>query len=113
MCWILPVAKDTARRLLAQAAHRAIGIDIDRATVAHAAAQYARPNLRYVAGDARSIPLAAASVDIVVSFETLEHFAEQEAFLAEVHRVMRPGGVLVISTPDSDVYSPVGANANT
>ena len=99
--------------LLAQTARRVIGIDVDRATVAHAAAQYARPNLSYVAGDARGIPLAAASVDVVVSFETLEHFAEQELFLAEVGRVMRPDGVLVISTPDSDVYSPVGGAANT
>ena len=99
--------------LLAQTARRVIGIDIDIATVVHAAAQYARPNLRYIAGDARGIPLAAASVDIVVSFETLEHFSEQEAFLAEIRRIMRPDGVLVISTPDSDVYSPVGGAANT
>jgi hypothetical protein len=99
--------------LLAQVAGRVTGIDIDPATVAHAATQYARGNLRYIAGDARSIPLAAASVDVVVSFETLEHFAEQEAFLGEIRRVMRPDGVLVISTPDSDVYSPVGGLPNT
>src|SRR3954464_2713972 len=99
--------------LLAQVAGRVIGVDVDPATVAHAATQYARANLRYIAGDARSIPLAAASVDVVVSFETLEHFAEQEAFLVEIRRVMRPDGVLVISTPDSDVYSPVGGAANT
>jgi SAM-dependent methyltransferase len=98
--------------LLAQVARRVTGIDIDRPTLAHAAAQYVRPNLRYVAGDARAIPVATASVDTVVSFETLEHFAEQDAFLLEVHRVSRTGGLLVISTPDCDVYSPVGAGAN-
>lgn len=85
--------------LLAQVAHRVIGVDIDRPTVAHAATQYVRANLHYVTGDARGIPLASASVDLVVSFETLEHFAEQEMFLAEVRRVLRPGGLLVISTP--------------
>lgn len=99
--------------LLAQVARRVIGVDIDPPTVAHAATQYVRANLHYVTGDARGIPLASASVDLVVSFETLEHFAEQEMFLAEVRRVLRPGGLLVISTPDSDVYSPVGAGANT
>jgi 2-polyprenyl-3-methyl-5-hydroxy-6-metoxy-1,4-benzoquinol methylase len=99
--------------LLAQVARSVIGVDIDGPTVSHAATQYIRPNLHYVAGDARAIPLATASIDVVISFETLEHFAEQEMFLAELRRVMRPGGLLVISTPDSDVYSPVGAGANT
>ena len=40
---------------------------------AHAARAYSRSNLRFVAGDVRSIPLRSASIDVVVSFETLEH----------------------------------------
>jgi SAM-dependent methyltransferase len=98
--------------MLAQVARRVVGVDVDVATVAHAAAEYAGANLYYIAGDARRIPLATASVDTVVSFETLEHFAEQEAFLAELCRVLRPHGVLILSTPDSDVYSPIGGPAN-
>jgi ubiquinone/menaquinone biosynthesis C-methylase UbiE len=76
--------------LLAQVARRAIGIDVAASVSAHAAAAYAGPNLHYLTGDARSIPLAAGCVDVVVSFETLEHFAEQEQFLAELRRVLRP-----------------------
>src|ERR1700693_1804642 len=52
--------------LLAQVAPRVIGVDIDRSTLAHAAGQYVRSNLRYVAGDARAIPVATASVDTIV-----------------------------------------------
>ena len=98
--------------LLAQVARHAVGVEIDRPTLSHAAAQYRRPNLRYVAGDACRLPMAAASVDIAVSFETLEHLGEQEAFLAEIRRVLRPGGILLISTPDRDVYSPLGSSPN-
>src|SRR5437763_4277161 len=67
--------------LLAQVARHVIGVDIDCPSIAHAAVEYARANLHYVAGDATRVPLAAASFDVVVSFETLEHFAGQEAFL--------------------------------
>jgi GT2 family glycosyltransferase/tetratricopeptide (TPR) repeat protein/SAM-dependent methyltransferase len=98
--------------LLSQVARSVVGIEVDSATVEHATKSYQRRNLRYVAGDARSLPIATATIDIVTSFETLEHFREHELFLAEVARVLRPGGMLVISTPDRDVYSPVGEPAN-
>jgi glycosyltransferase involved in cell wall biosynthesis/SAM-dependent methyltransferase len=56
-------------------------------------------------GDCRCIPLPAGSVDVVVSFETIEHIAEQELFLSEIRRVLRPLGVLIISSPDKENYS--------
>lgn len=98
--------------LLAQVARSVVGVEIDPAAVTHAARAYSRPNLSYVNGDARAIPLPDACVDVVVSFETLEHFFEHDAFLNEVKRVLRPGGRFVISSPDRDVYSPLGSSAN-
>jgi len=98
--------------LIAQVARMVIGVEVDPATVAHATVEYARPNLHYITGDARRIPLATASVDVVTSFETLEHLAEQDEFLAEIRRILRPGGALIMSTPDCDVYSPIGVAAN-
>jgi SAM-dependent methyltransferase len=98
--------------LLAQVAKSAIGIDISAEAADHAASQYRSPNLRYLQGDARKIPLADESVDIVTSFETIEHFYEQDEFLAEVRRVLRPGGRLIVSSPDRDIYSPPGGIAN-
>jgi SAM-dependent methyltransferase len=41
---------------------------------------------------------------VVVSFETVEHVPEPRAFLHECHRVMAPGGVLIMSTPNKPVY---------
>ena len=78
--------------IVAQVAHGVIGVDVDHGTVAHAAKSYKRPNLRFVQGDARRIPLPEASVDVVTSFETLEHFVEHEDFFREVNRILRPEG---------------------
>jgi len=78
--------------LLAQAAAEVVGVDIDAQTVHHAERQYASPRLRFLVGNATAIPVPAGSVDVVTSFETIEHFQDHELFLAEVDRVLRPGG---------------------
>ena len=98
--------------LLAQTAKSVVGVEISPDAARHAAASYRVPNLRFLEGDARSLPLPDASVDAVVSFETIEHFYEQEQFLAEIKRVLRPGGRLIVSSPERDVYSPPGSAAN-
>src|SRR5690606_31157867 len=88
------------------------GVEIDPVVVEAAAREFSRDNLSYLQGDARAIPLADDSVDVVVSFETLEHLFEQDKFLAEIRRVLRPEGLLIISTPDRDCYSPAGSPPN-
>jgi SAM-dependent methyltransferase len=98
--------------MLAQVAKSAIGVEIAADAVAHAKSSYQRANLTYLQGDARSIPVADASCDVVVSFETIEHFAEQQQFLNEVRRVLRPGGLFIVSTPDRDNYSPPDSPVN-
>ena len=98
--------------LLAQVARSVVGIEYAGPTVAAAAGNFPRPNLHFLRGDARALPLADASVDIAVSFETIEHFDRQHDFLHEIHRVLRPGGCFIVSTPDRDIYSPAGSAAN-
>ena len=98
--------------LLASVARSATGVEIDVKTVAHAKNNYQFPNLRYLQGDALALPLADASVDVVVSFETLEHVTDQNRFLTEVRRVLRPEGLFIVSTPDRAVYSAAGTNPN-
>ncbi|MFC7552845.1 class I SAM-dependent methyltransferase [Pseudoroseomonas wenyumeiae] len=77
--------------LLAQVARSVIGVDVAEGAVDYAQQNYKRDNLRFLHGDGRAIPVADASVDVVVSFETLEHLYEQDMFLAECRRVLRPG----------------------
>jgi GT2 family glycosyltransferase/SAM-dependent methyltransferase/glycosyltransferase involved in cell wall biosynthesis len=98
--------------ILAQVARSVIGVEIDAATVVGSRKEFPRANLRFEQGDAQALPLPSASFDVVVSFETLEHLPEQDRFLAELRRVLRPGGLLIISTPDRDIYSPTGMAPN-
>ena len=82
-----------------------VGVDIDAQSVRFANENYARHNLSFASGSATQIPITNAAVDVVVSFETIEHFAEHDAFLREIKRVLKPDGVLLMSSPDRDVYS--------
>ncbi|MFO1311060.1 MAG: class I SAM-dependent methyltransferase [Burkholderiales bacterium] len=97
---------------LAALAREVTGVDLSAETVRHASERYRRSNLRFVAASVTSIPMARASVDLVVSFETIEHLAEQAAMLAEFRRVLAPDGVLVLSSPNKPVYSGNGAFRN-
>jgi ubiquinone/menaquinone biosynthesis C-methylase UbiE len=98
--------------MLAGSARSVIGVDISPAAVEHARGRYRLPNLEFSCGSCSAIPLADASVDLVVSFETLEHHAEHAKMLTEVRRVLRPGGLLVISTPDKLEYTDKPVNRN-
>ena len=113
-CDVLDVASGEGygSALIAQTAKSVVGVEISDNAVTHAVSSYPRSNLRFLQGDARQLPLGPSSVDIVVSFETLEHFFEHERFVEEVRRVLRPGGRLILSSPERDVYSVDGSAAN-
>src|SRR3954471_14002428 len=91
--------------MLANSAARVIGVDISAAAVYHAADRYKKENLEYKVGSCADIPVPDASVDMVVSFETLEHHDQHEQMMREFKRVLRPAGVVLISSPDKDHYS--------
>jgi SAM-dependent methyltransferase len=90
--------------LLAQTASTVTGIDIDAKTVEHARANY--PGVDFRAGSATDLSaFADDAFEAVVAFEMIEHVAEQEQVLAEIARVLAPGGLLVMSTPERQAYS--------
>ncbi len=92
--------------MLAEVAERVIGIDLSAEAVEHARVAYgAAPNLEFRIGDATASGLPAAMADLVVSFETIEHLAAQEAMIRELQRILKPDGLLVISSPNRPVYS--------
>ena len=91
--------------MIAQDAQRVYGVDVSDKVVAHATQRFKHDNLTFHQGFCAEIPLPDACVDIVVSFETLEHIFEQDAFLDECRRVLRPDGILVISTPNLEIYN--------
>lgn len=99
--------------MLAAHARSVCGVDISAEAVAHATATYAGiKGLRFIPGDAAAIPLPDDSIDLVVSFETIEHHDRHEEMLAEIRRVLRPDGILIISSPNRVVYSELAGYHN-
>jgi glycosyltransferase involved in cell wall biosynthesis/ubiquinone/menaquinone biosynthesis C-methylase UbiE len=98
--------------ILATAAGHVVGVDISAEAVAHAAAKYRRDNLEFRTGSCAAIPLPDGSIDVAVSFETIEHHAEHHEMMRELKRVLVPGGLLVISSPDRLHYSDVPGTEN-
>jgi SAM-dependent methyltransferase len=78
-----------------------IGVDIAAEACEHAHAKY---GVETRVGSAETMPLSDGEVDVVVSFETIEHLHDVKAFIRESHRVLSPGGRLIISTPNLPVY---------
>src|SRR4030095_10516446 len=77
--------------ILAKSAHKVIGIDIDPEVVKYAGEKYEEiKNLEFITGPAENIPLSNNSIDVVVSYETIEHLdqASQDIFLLEIKRVL-------------------------
>jgi SAM-dependent methyltransferase len=55
---------------------------------------------------AEHLPVADASYDVYVSFETIEHVVHDDSLLSEASRVLKPGGLLLVSTPNRDLLDP-------
>jgi len=92
--------------LLARGAASVVGVDVSQAANDHARRTYpGLGNVEFKAGSCTAIPAADASFDAAVSFETLEHIAEQEEFMGELARVLKPGGLLLISCPNKAEYT--------
>ena len=98
--------------LLAHTAGRVTGVDISTDAIAHARERYPRDNLEFIHGSVTELSLPDASVDAIVSFETVEHLSAQREMLAEFRRVLSPSGLLVISSPNRPVYNEGGAIEN-
>ena len=90
--------------LIADVARRVIGLDYDESAVAHVKARY--PRVEMLHGNLASLPLPNAAVDVVVNFQVIEHLWDQGQFVAECLRALRPGGVLLMSTPNRITFSP-------
>ena len=89
-------------RLLAEkgGAKKVFGVDICEPAIEYARTRHLADGCVYQVSDATATGMADASIDVVVSFETLEHIPDDVALLHEFARILKPGGTLICSTPN-------------
>ncbi len=74
------------------------GVDLAQTAVDFCNSEYIRRHgLSFIAGDAENLPLTDACCDILINVESSLNYPDQERFLAEVDRVLRPGGHFLLA----------------
>ncbi|HEX9231710.1 MAG TPA: methyltransferase domain-containing protein [Jatrophihabitantaceae bacterium] len=90
--------------LMATVARRVIGLDYDERTIEHAAATY--PQAAFLRANLAALPVRESAFDAVASLQVIEHVWDHEHFLGECARTLRPGGMLIVTTPNRLTLSP-------
>lgn len=85
---------------------RVVGVDYDAATTVHAARTHGGERAAYLRGALTALPLVTGTADVTVSLQVLEHIWTPGDYVRELARVTRPGGVVVLSTPNRLTFSP-------
>jgi SAM-dependent methyltransferase len=87
--------------LFARCAREVHAFDASAEAIAAARARHARPNLHFHVHDAtRPFPVPDASADVVFASEVIEHLQGGPAFLAAAARALKPGGRILLKTPN-------------
>lgn len=90
---------------LAKFAKSIVGVDVSEDAILYSRKHYASNNIVYVKGDGKRIPADDHVFDVVVCFETIEHLDDYHVFMAEINRVLKPDGLLVLSTPNDKEFA--------
>jgi SAM-dependent methyltransferase len=110
--WLLEVGagEGYGSALLAERVPGVLALDYDPSAIAHLARRY--PSLAAVRANLAALPVAGGTIDTVVSLQVIEHVWDHPQFLAECARVLRPGGLLALSTPNRLTFSPGSSGAD-
>jgi SAM-dependent methyltransferase len=92
--------------MLGEAAASVVGLDLEPDVIDHARARY--PRIRFEVADLLELPFPDATFDAVVSLQVIEHLQRPLEFVSECARVLKPGGALVLATPNRLTFSPQG-----
>jgi len=91
--------------MLGEKASFVYGVDISDEAIGHAQLKYNKQNIKFIKGSTDEIPLKDESVDVIVSFETIEHHDKHHEMISECKRVLKKDGIFIISSPDKYYYS--------
>ena len=98
-------------RMIAGHARQVVGCDVNAEDLAHARElNKGVMNLRYETNDALNLSYADGSFDLLVSCEVIEHVGRPERMVQEIYRVLRPGGMVIMTFPSREfpfTYDPI------
>ncbi len=92
--------------LLAGKFKKVFGVDVSAEAIEYAKKNWQLNNIEFAVGSGTEIPFPGGQFDIVVAYEVFEHICDWQKFLSEIKRVLKPGGLVYISTPNKTLYSP-------
>jgi SAM-dependent methyltransferase len=84
---------------LGETARSVLGVDLSSEAIDYARARYGSGNVVFAVDDLKALGCVDGEFDVVVAFEVIEHLPQPERFVAEARRVLKPDGLLVVSTP--------------
>lgn len=98
---------DGAHFLAKNNAKQVIGIDCSKAAIIQAKEHFLLPNLKFQIMDARKLNFPKNSFDLITAFEIIEHLKEKDqfTFMKKVQQILKPKGILILSTPNRMIYS--------
>jgi len=94
--------------LLSKNSKKIVGVDLNEEVIKHASSKYKSNNLSFFAASIFNLPFEDGYFDLIICVETIEHVMDQKSAISELKRVLKPGGLLFISTPEKDVYNKDG-----
>lgn len=89
-----------AALLAAAGATSVTAVDISEETVARAQSEYGRANLTFAVDDCEVLATVPSEVDVICSFENIEHLQHPERFLDRARQLLTDDGLLLCSSPD-------------
>ena len=82
-------------------ARRVVGVDVSPLAIEAARERALDGRPEFIQTSGFGLPFPAGSFDLVTSFQVLEHVPDATAFLRELARVLRPGGIVILATPNA------------
>ena len=107
--WERATIKDWVREagaVLSKKYKKVYGVDISPDAISYAKENWNADNIEFKVGSALDIPFLDNTFDEISAFEVFEHLNDWKKFLSEIKRVLKPGGLVYISTPNKTLYSP-------
>lgn len=95
-----------SQTLIDNGAKKVYGVDLAKDSIDYCKKHHSHRNLTFQQGDITQLVFKDNFFDLICVFETIEHVKDYQKAIQEIYRVLKPGGMLFISTPNKAVYSP-------